>query len=239
MKLCTKTLKKEPEKWGNVQGVYCSGHMLQLCINIALKQDRIRRTVAAARNLVGHFRKSAKATVALKDKQKQQNVVVHTLTNDVATHWNSTCEMLDQLVEQRWPVTAVLSDPSITKKADRTLDLTADQWKLAQETAEVLGPLITLTELLSQEENVLLSATMQMLFNLKRRHLSPEEDDSPAIREVKKTLITEIDSRWKLSLLEPSSIYLLSSALDQRFKQLKFLTNEKKDLVYIEVRLIF
>ncbi|KAK5916185.1 hypothetical protein CesoFtcFv8_001704 [Champsocephalus esox] len=52
---------------------------------------------------------------------------------------------------------------------------------------------------------------------------------------MKKTLVTEIDSRWKLSLLEPSSIYLLSSALDQRFKQLKFLPKEKKDLVYIEV----
>ncbi|KAK1878837.1 Glycine cleavage system H protein [Dissostichus eleginoides] len=153
MKLCTETLKKESEKWGNVQRVYCSGHTLQL----------------------------------------------------------------------------------ITKKADRTLDLKADQWKLAQETAEVLGPLITLKELLSQEENLSLSATMQMLFNLKRCHLSPELDDSPAIRELKKTLVTEIDSRWKLSLLEPSSIYLLSSALDQRFKQLTFLTNEKKDLVYIEV----
>ncbi|KAK1891812.1 Zinc finger BED domain containing protein 4 [Dissostichus eleginoides] len=58
MKLCTETLKKEPEKWGNVQGVYCSGYTLQLCINTALKQDRIRRTVSAARNLVGHFRKS-------------------------------------------------------------------------------------------------------------------------------------------------------------------------------------
>jgi len=79
MKLCTETLKKEPEKWGNVQGVYCSGHTLQLCINTALKQDRIRCTVSSARNLVGHFRKSAKATAAL-DKQKQQNVVAHKLT---------------------------------------------------------------------------------------------------------------------------------------------------------------
>ncbi|XP_071371643.1 E3 SUMO-protein ligase ZBED1-like [Centroberyx affinis] len=235
MKLCTETLKKEPEKWGDVQGVYCSGHTLQLCINTALKQDRIRRTVSAARNLVGHFKKSAKATAALKEKQKQQNVVEHKLIQDVATRWNSTCEMLDQLVEQRWPVTAVLSDPSITKKGDRTLDLTADQWKLAQETAEVLGPLITLTELLSQEENLSLSATVPMLFNLKKRHLSPEEDDSPAITEIKTTLVTEIDSRWQLLSLEPSSIYLLSSALDQRFKQLKFLDKEKKDLVYIEV----
>ncbi|KAL0188430.1 hypothetical protein M9458_015529, partial [Cirrhinus mrigala] len=234
MKLCTETLKKEPEKWGNIEGVCCSGHTLQLYINTVLKQDRLRRTVAAARNLVGHFKKSAKATATLKEKQTQQNVAQHKLIQDVATRWNSTYEMLNRLVEQRWPVTAVLSDPSITKKGDRTLDLTADQWKLAQGMAEVLGPLITLTELLSQEDNLSLSATLPMIFNLKKRHLSPEEDDSPAIREMKNTLITEIDSRWQLLSLEPSSIYLLSLALDQRFKHLKFLEKEKKDLLYIE-----
>lgn len=166
----------------------------------------------------------------MKEKQTQQNVVQHKLIQDVATRWNSTYEMLNRLVEQRWPVTAVLSDPSITKKGNRTLDLTGDQWKLAQETSELLGPLLTLTELLSQ---------VPMLFNLKKRHLSPEEDDSPAIREMKNTLVKEIDSRWELLNLEPTSIYLLSSALDVRFKHLKFLEDEKKDLVYIEVRLIF
>ncbi|XP_048014366.1 zinc finger BED domain-containing protein 4-like [Megalobrama amblycephala] len=143
--------------------------------------------------------------------------------------------MLNRLVEQRWPVTAVLSDPSITKKGNRTLDLTGDQWKLAQETSELLGPLLTLTELLSQEANLSLSATVPMLFNLKKRHLSPEEDDSPAIREMKNTLVKEIDSRWELLNLEPTSIYLLSSALDVRFKHLKFLEDEEEDLVYIEV----
>lgn len=239
MKLCTETLSKEPEKWGTVQGVYCSGHTLQLCINEALKLDRSRRTVSAARNLVGHFKKSAKATAALKEKQTQQNVVQHKLIQDVATRWNSTYEMLNRLVEQRWPVTAVLSDPSITKKGNRTLDLTGDQWKLAQETSELLGPLVTFTELLSQEANLSLSATVPMLFNLKKRHLSPLEDDSPTIREMKNTLVKEIDSRWELLNLEPTSIYLLSSALDVRFKHLKFLEDEKKDLVYIEVRLIF
>ncbi|RXN13639.1 zinc finger BED domain-containing 1-like protein [Labeo rohita] len=55
MKLCTETLKKEPEKWGNIEGVCCSGHTIQLCINTVLKQDRLRRTVAAARNLVGQL----------------------------------------------------------------------------------------------------------------------------------------------------------------------------------------
>ncbi|KAI7803387.1 putative zinc finger BED domain-containing protein 1-like [Triplophysa rosa] len=74
-----------------------------------------------------------------------------------------------------------------------------------------------------------------MLFNLKKQHLSLEGNDSPAIREMKKTLVAEIDSKWQLLSLEPSSIYLLSSALDQRFKHLEFLEKEKKDLVYIEV----
>ncbi len=64
IKGCTEMLKKEPEKWGNAHGVYCSGHMVQLCKTTALKQDRVCCTVSAASNLVGHFKKSAKATAA-------------------------------------------------------------------------------------------------------------------------------------------------------------------------------
>ena len=235
MTLCTETLRKQPEKWGKVQGVRCSGHTLQLCVNTAVKQDQIRRTVSAGRNLVSHFRKSAKATAALNEKQKQQNVIEHKLIQDVSTRWNSTHSMLERLVEQRWPVTAVLSDPIVTKKGDRTLDLTSDQWNLAQDTAEVLGPLITLTELLSREENVSLSSVVPMLTNIKKRHLTPLDADSPAIRALKSTLVNEIDTRWKLAKLEPNSVYLISAALDPRFKSLKFLDDEKKDLVYIEV----
>lgn len=85
MKLCTEMLKKNLEKWGNVQGVCCSGHTLQLSINTAPKQDQLRHTVSDARNIVGHFKKSAKDTAALKEKQTQQNVVQHKLIQDVAT----------------------------------------------------------------------------------------------------------------------------------------------------------
>ena len=35
--------------------------------------------------------------------------------------------MFEHLLEQHWPVTVVLSDPSVTKFADRSLDLTSDQ----------------------------------------------------------------------------------------------------------------
>lgn len=94
MKLYTEMLTKEPEKWGNVQGVCCSRHKLQLFINVALKEDQVRRTVPAARNPVGHLKKkkkSPKATAAQRDKQQQQNVAEHKVLQDVATRWNSTC----------------------------------------------------------------------------------------------------------------------------------------------------
>ncbi len=60
MALCVETLK-ESHEWSEMQGVRCAGHTLQLCINAALKQEPIWCSVAAARHLVGHFKKGHKA----------------------------------------------------------------------------------------------------------------------------------------------------------------------------------
>ena len=100
MVLCAKLLYDNPS-WGNIQGVCCAVHTLQLCINAALKQDPICRPIAAGRRLVGHFKKSAKATAALTAKQKQQKVTEHKLIQDILTRWNSTCSMLERLLEQK------------------------------------------------------------------------------------------------------------------------------------------
>lgn len=67
MVLCTELISNDPS-WGNAKGVRCAGHTLQLCINVALKTDPICRCIAAARRLVGHFKKSTKATTALTHK---------------------------------------------------------------------------------------------------------------------------------------------------------------------------
>ena len=60
---------------------------------------------------------------------------------DCTTRWNSTLYMIQRLVANRWPVSAVLSDTTVTKRQDRTLDLTAHQWVLLEELAKLLEPL--------------------------------------------------------------------------------------------------
>ncbi len=95
---------------GTVKGVRCTG---QLCINSALKKDPVCRTAAAARRLVSHFQKSTKATTALAERQREQNVAEHKLVQDVGTRWNSVFLLLDRPLEQRGPVSAVLTDSSV------------------------------------------------------------------------------------------------------------------------------
>ena len=49
------------------------------------------------------------------------------LIQSCATRWNSCYEMLLRLLEMRWPVSAVLSDDSVTKRSDRYLELKNEQ----------------------------------------------------------------------------------------------------------------
>ncbi|XP_020315982.1 zinc finger BED domain-containing protein 1-like [Oncorhynchus kisutch] len=235
MILCADILGRE-EKWAGVKGIRCAGHTLQLCINATLNQDHICRTVVAARLLVAHFKKRTKARKGLKEKQKEQKVVEHVLIQDVSMRWNSSQTMLARLIEQRWPVTAVLSDPNYTGENERNLDLTPAQWNMAEDISNVLKPIVTLTELQSEEENASLSATIPMLANLKRRHLAPVEDDSPTTKSLKTRLVEESDNRWQLKdRLFESSIYVQAAVVDPRFKLLSFLDDAKRDVAYINV----
>lgn len=97
------------------------------------------------------------------------------------------CFMPERLCEQRWPISAVLSDPNVTKKHDyKTLDLTTDQWATAEEPITILKPFITLTEFLSREENLSLSEVVPTLRNVKKnRHLQVREDDGNATTHCK------------------------------------------------------
>jgi len=234
MVVCLDTLKAE-ESWENVKGVRCAGHTLQLCINAALKNhDPVTRTVGFGRRLVSAFKKSCTKTAALTEKQRSQNVVEHCLIQDVATRWNSTYSMLERLCEQRWPISAVLSDPNITRRADRSLDLTTEQWAIAEDTATILQPFVTLTEMLSKEENVsTISAVLPLLSKIKNEFLTVGAIDSTATKALKRKLTEEIDRRWEFS--DPTDAAVLGAALDPRYKRLKWLSDEEKQAVRMEL----
>ena len=44
------------------------------------------------------------------------------------TCWNSTLYMIQSLLHNRWPLTAVLADETVTKQQYRYLELSAGNW---------------------------------------------------------------------------------------------------------------
>ena len=221
MELCHAILA-EDERW---ESLHCSAHCLQLCLKAGLSIPTIDRLLGAARKLVGHFNHSVVATEQLKTRQSQMNMTEKKLVKDVATRWNSTFYMLERLLELRWPVTAVLSDETVTKRADHYLDLQSDQWALATDLVDTLRPFEVATTFFSYEENTSLSAVLPVLFGL-LDGLKAHADDSVVIRQFKETVADQIKTRRSVQSLDPSSSLVLAAAVDPRFKQLKFLADD-------------
>ena len=106
--------------WGDLP---CFGHTLQLAVNSGLDLAPVSRLTAVCCKLVGHFKHSVVAMGALREKQQNLNIPQHSIISDVATRWNSTYFMYEQLSEQQWAVYAVLHDESVTTPNYAHLDL--------------------------------------------------------------------------------------------------------------------
>ena len=138
--------------------------------------------------------------------------------------------MIQRLVDNRWPVSAVLSDATVTKRHDRTIDLTAHQWVLLEELAKSLEPLEVATVFFCTEKKESLFCILPTMHNV-FTNMDSEEGDSASIIAFKTAVRDSIMRRWSLDEIEPNSPLVLASALDPRFKSLRFLTDDLKQSV--------
>ena len=171
-----------------------AAHTLQLCVNEGLQLPNIAALLGAGRKLVGHFKHSSKATAALAQKQKQMNIPVKKLIQDRLTRWNSSFYMLKRILEVRWLISAVLSEESITKKADRALDLRSEQWTLTEDLLPCLQKIEIATVYFSEEEKISFSTVLLIVFGL-ADDLQPLPDDSIAVQSLNRTVKAAIMKR--------------------------------------------
>ncbi|XP_077315552.1 RUN domain-containing protein 1 isoform X1 [Lithobates pipiens] len=226
------------EKHG-ISSLRCAGHTLQLVVNHALRDPQISKTLRAAKCLVEHLKKSELATTKLKAKQQQMGTPEHTLINDVSVRWNSTLHMISRLLEQRWPVTATLSDPDVTTRGKRFLDLKHDQWSLLEEVEQVLKPFECATVFLSGESYVTASALPPLVKGL-QKSIQSTICETAAVKAFQSVAAQEMTSRWERETKfrddGGENICLIAAALDLRFRKLKFLRAEDSLKVHLKVQ---
>ncbi|XP_070402868.1 E3 SUMO-protein ligase ZBED1-like [Nothobranchius furzeri] len=229
-----KALRILEERHG-VSSLRCAGHTTQLIVNQALKHPQISRALGAARELVSYFHNSNFALLKLKAKQEQMGTPQHKLIQDVAVRWNSSFYMITRLLEQRWPVTATLSDPEVTKASKRYLDMKAEQWSLLEELQQALEPFEQATVFLSGEAYVTGSVLPPLVKGLQKS--TEKTFDSAPIATFQTTVAAEIASRWKnqTSYDENENVSIFAAALDPRFRKLKFLSTD--DVLKVKIKL--
>ena len=88
------------------------------------------------------------------------------LQQDCPTRWNSTFYMIRSLLENRWPITAVLSDETITKRQYHYLDLTSENWLLLEDSFKVLETLEIATVVSSSKNHISLSVELPVVYSI-------------------------------------------------------------------------
>lgn len=226
----------------------CSAHTLQLAVNGAFsKIPVLQKTIAGVSRLVGHFKRSHKATAALKKKQEDMNIPEHKLIQYCATRWNSVCDMFARILEQRWPVSAVLSDRSITKLSDaRVLDLKDQWWAVMQDILQCLETLKISTEMLSTDSCVSVSLVVPIVFSLINNHLKIDDEDSEVTKQFKMFVSQDLQERYdhifRLEDISENadecavSPLIVACFLDPRHKHLPFFSENAKQKIYSEVK---
>ena len=129
---------------------------------------------------------------------------------------------------------AVLSDENVTKRQYRYLDLSSDNWVILEDLCQVLEPLEVATTFMSKETNVSLSSVLPVVNGLVSK-LVTTANDSRVIIEFKTKVVAELKQRWNLDELGTDDQSILATALDPRFRQLKFLSNEQRSEVKEEL----
>ena len=218
---------------GNCQSLSCAAHRLQLCVEEGLAISSIAQAIGAAKKLVSHFRHSALATSELEKHQEAMSIAPKKLQQHCVTRWNSTLYMIQSLLHNRWPLTAVLADDTVTRRQYRYPELSSANWLILEDVSKVLKHLEIATVFLSAENNVSISAVLPVVHGLLTK-LAIEEEDSSCIKQFKTQVSSALKRRWGLDELDASQIPLLATAVDPRFHNLKFLHEKLKG----EVRLV-
>lgn len=147
--------------------------------------------------------------------------------------------MYERLSEQRWAISAVLSDRRCTKLSEaRILELKDSHWRTLEEMIPVLQPLRIATTAVSQEAAVSLSCVTPIIVTLVNTHLTNNETDSQTVRDFKNIVKEDMKKRFGALFLckdceyDELSVYVIATFLDPKHKHFPYFSKEERDNIF-------
>lgn len=219
-----------PEGW---EPLLCAGEALKICVQKGLYVEAVRQALADARGIVLHFHHDISAAAALNQKAEAANKGAAQLILDDPGRWATAIDMCERLLELKWVVSSVLEEQ---KAAPNMAD---HQWRLLHELVPVLRTVRIAASFLSEDINASISSLMPCLQGVSRiLGQNMAECSCSVVRGVMERIRTGMEKRWRLtdeeSLLDSPAV--LSSFLDPRFKEMRFLSPHARSKLHDKVK---
>ncbi|CAH1996642.1 unnamed protein product [Acanthoscelides obtectus] len=137
---------KNATKDMGVNNESCFIHTQQLVVVNSLKeQTSLMEIVPIARKIVTHINHSSPSRTKLEEIQKDVNLPIKKMVQDVQRRWNSTYYLLERLVEQRRAINLLATE------VDAVPSLTPSQWDSLEKLLRLLQPFEQTTKHFSRE----------------------------------------------------------------------------------------
>ena len=190
----------------------CFGHNLDLAIRKGLDDHRVRRVISVCKRVVCAFSHSWKKSRESKQVQEEKGLPLHKLKVDVCTRWGSTLDMLHRLVEQQEAIRVVLASD---RKSSHLIPTWQD-FDVIDSVLAALAPLKEMTDLLSGEQHITVSAVRPLVQHISTVVLARKENDSTLTTEIKKRVKENLERRYSSD--ETDQLVTICSVIDPRFK---------------------
>jgi hypothetical protein len=195
---------------------------LQLGIKFGLKVPAVAHARGACKFLVKRFKKSTTCAQYLKDNQREQGEKAYRLIMEVDTRWNSTYDMMERLVKLEFSVRMVISNPDVVSYSDaRQLELTNENWSLIKQLLPLLKEAFLVTKMIQSQNYPSIALIYPSLYILYTA-FDADESTNPTCVAFKERIKRKLNDAYYQTGYH-TSIAMLASAIDPRFKHLTFL----------------
>ncbi|XP_060792633.1 E3 SUMO-protein ligase ZBED1-like [Neoarius graeffei] len=201
----------------------CVIHSVHRAIKVSLHNSPFDSALAKCRKLVGHFKHSTANALELEQQQIAHKQKKEALTQEVATRWNSTLEMIKRVNRNVEPLREALA-----LNSTKVTMPTATELEKTKKLEAVLEHCRYVSDLLGGEKFVSCSVVLPALCHLSRVMDVTEEDPAYMIK-FKETFSADMGGhKEKLNI----TWLRVATALDPRFKDLKCLSKPDRVLVW-------
>nr|XP_014270597.1 zinc finger BED domain-containing protein 1-like isoform X2 [Halyomorpha halys] len=218
------------EDWISSSGDYYSTIALHfihsVCTRYVYERPNVNEVLRKCRAFIAHVSRNSTASAEMRLQDNLLQLEEQPMVMDNKASWMSTLTMLEQMQARRNVLASVLDCLSTTICPTTTLELTAMDWAVLDDVVNILSPFKVTIATLVEEKSPLISILKPIMCQLLNVHLEKSATDSDFSQTVKADIAEVLIEKYRGESV--SEVLELSSALDPRFKNLPFLTDEDR-----------